>query len=148
MTENPTNKPIIQPEELKLRTIPADAVPVKSGGWLRPIVKGTARAHALAVAGGQAAKASNKRLRRILRYSGKVYHVSPKSIRVLLETMMSQQRYKEFLSTEFCELVVLHDAIFESKLAAELYRSEDGKLRYRGDSTGYRSAFELKLRFM
>jgi len=123
-------------------------VPAKTGGWLRPIIAGTPRAHALAVAGGQAAKASNKRLRRILRYSGKVYHVSPKSIRVLLETMMSQQRYKEFLSTEFCELVVLHDAIFESKLASELYRDNNGKLRHRGDSAGYKGAFELKLRFM
>lgn len=144
----PTNPTENQTSDAKPDTLPPGAVRVASGGWLKPIRKGDPAGRAIARLGGVANNKANKRLRRILKYSSKAYDVKPSAVATLLEHMMSKPKYKTFLATEFTELCILADDIFESKIASEMWRDEGGKMHHRSNSEGFRGAFELKLRFL
>jgi len=132
----------------KPRTIPLGSIPVASGGFLTPFRKGDASARHLQVAGGKAGSKLNKRPARLLRSTTVAYGARPKVIIALLETLRDRGKYKNFLATEFAELIALSDGIFEEKLRQTVYKDAEGKWHRQYTAEERQGALELKMRML
>jgi len=116
-------------------------------GNLLPFMVGEARARRLGRKGGSVVS-TNKRLKNMLKHSKLAHNVSPKACLELVEILLNEGKYRQFLATELMELAVLSDNYVQEKLRKTIWRDPQGNLHRNYDSEEREKALKVKMRLI